>query len=131
MSVKRIKVVKLKVIKNKKGNLSKYLSKRDKYFSLFGETYFTEIKKNMVKGWNYHEKCTCLISVIYGKVKFTFADQIDKKKRNITIGKKNFSLIVLPPKVWFKFTSLEGTSIIVNTINKVHSLNEVKKSLIK
>ena len=77
MSLKRIKVTKLKILKNQKGDLLKYLTKKDKYFKSFGEIYFNEIKKNQVKGWNFHKKCQCLLSVPYGRVQFTFADKID------------------------------------------------------
>ena len=45
MSLKRIKLKKLKVLKNQKGDLLKYLTKKDKYFKSFGEIYFNEIKK--------------------------------------------------------------------------------------
>ena len=45
MQLSKIKVVKLKIIKNSKGDLLKYLSKKTKNFSRFGEVYFNEIKK--------------------------------------------------------------------------------------
>ena len=88
MSLKNIKIIKLKVLKNSKGDLLKYLNKNHKNLKNFGETYFNEIKKNQVKGWNYHKKCKCLLAVPYGKVQFTFALDIQKKKRIISIGRK-------------------------------------------
>ena len=127
MSLKRIKLKKLKVLKNQKGDLLKYLTKKDKYFKSFGEIYFNEIKKNQVKGWNFHKKCQCLLSVPYGRVQFTFADKIEKKKKIITIGRSNHSLIILPPKIWFKFKSLSKISIVINTINEIHNKNETLK----
>ena len=45
MQLSKIKVVKLKIIKNSKGDLLKYLSKKTKNFFRFGEVYFNEIKK--------------------------------------------------------------------------------------
>ena len=90
MSLDKIKVIELKVIKNSKGDLLKYLDKKSKYFKKFGETYFTEIKKDNMKGWNYHKKLYSLIAVPYGSVKFTFAENIDKKKKIIIIGKKKY-----------------------------------------
>ncbi len=128
MSLKKIKIIKLKVLKNSKGDLLKYLNRKQKNFINFGEIYFNEIKKNQVKGWNYHKKCQCLLAVPYGKVKFTFAKDIRKKKKNITIGRKNFSLLVLPPKIWFKFKSLSKISLVVNTIDKIHKKNETLKT---
>ena len=81
MSLKKIKKIKLKIIQNEKGDILKYLSKKDKFFKRFGETYFTEIKKNKIKGWNYHKKCWCLLAAPYGNVKFIFAKKISGKKK--------------------------------------------------
>ena len=131
MSLDKIKVIELKVIKNSKGDLLKYLDKKSKYFKKFGETYFTEIKKGNIKGWNYHKKLYSLIAVPYGSVKFTFAENIDKKKKIIIIGKKNYSLIIAPPGLWFKFESLTKLSLIINTLNDIHKSSETLKTPIK
>lgn len=127
MNLNRIKIVKLKIIKNSKGDLLKYLDKTNRYFKKFGETYFTEIKKNKTKGWNYHKKLYSLITVPYGKVKFTYAKDINKQKKTIIIGKKNYSLIIAPPGLWFKFQSISKISLIVNTLNDIHKSSETKK----
>ena len=60
---KLINFEKNKIIKNPKGNIIKYLSKKDKIYKGFGEVYFSEIKKNKIKGWNLHKKYTCIITV--------------------------------------------------------------------
>ena len=88
MSLSKIKTIKLKISTNPKGDVLKYLTRKNKYFKKFGEVYFTEIKKNKIKGWNFHKKCCCLLAVPYGKVKFTFAKNINSKKKTIVIGKK-------------------------------------------
>ncbi len=117
----QIKIIKLKVIKNSKGDILKYINFKDKYLKKFGETYFTEIKKNVIKGWNCHKKNTCLITVPYGKVKFTFAKNILKKHKTVILDRKNYRMIIVPPKMWFKFTSMKNISLIVNTLNSIHS----------
>lgn len=127
MSLNNIKVVKLKIIKNSKGDLLKYLDRNNKYFKKFGETYFNEIKKNEIKGWNYHKKFYSFIAVPFGKVKFTFAKDIKKRKKIIIIGKMNYSLIMVPPGLWFKFESLAKFSLIINTLNSVHKSSETLK----
>ena len=76
MSLKKIKIIPLKISKNIKGDILKYLEKNNKYLKKFGEIYFTEIKKNKTKGWNFHKKNQCLITVPFGKVKFTFAKNV-------------------------------------------------------
>ena len=127
MSLSKIKTIKLKISTNPKGDVLKYLTRKNKYFKKFGEVYFTEIKKNKVKGWNFHKKCWCLLTVPYGKVKFTFAENNNTKKKTIIIGKKNYYLIVVPPRIWFNFMSIKKISLVVNTLNHVHNKNETLK----
>jgi|TARA_B100001059_G_C17834371_1_gene586897 dTDP-4-dehydrorhamnose 3,5-epimerase len=131
MSLNKIKTYKLKVIKNKKGDILKYLSVKNNYFIKFGECYFNEIKKNQTKGWNYHKYNQCLLSVPFGKVEFTFTLEPGKKTKKIIIGKKNHSIIVMPPKIWFKFRSLEKLSLVANTLNFPHKDKEGLKIPIK
>ncbi len=127
MGLSKIKTIKLKISTNPKGDVLKYLTRKNKYFKKFGEVYFTEIKKNKVKGWNFHKKCWCLLVVPYGKVKFTFAENINSKKKTIIIGKKNYSVIVVPPRIWFNFMSIKKISLVVNTLNQIHNKNETLK----
>ena len=131
MSLSKIKTIKLKISTNPKGDVLKYLTRKNKNFKKFGEVYFTEIRKNKVKGWIFHKKCWCLLAVPYGKVKFTFAKNINSKKKIIIIGKKNYSIIVVPPRIWFNFMSIEKISLVVNTLNHVHNKNETLKIPIK
>ena len=127
MSVSKIKVIKLKKFDNPIGDTMKYLSKKSSFFKGFGEVYFSEIKKNKIKGWNYHKKYWCLLCVPFGKVKFNFKNQLNSKLKSITIGKKNYSVIIVPPKIYFSFKSEVANSLVVNTINGVHNENETIK----
>jgi len=131
MSLEKIKIISLKISKNIKGDILKYINKKDKYFKTFGEIYFTEIKKNNTKGWNFHKRNQCLITVPYGKVKFTFAKKTNSKKKIAIIGKKNYSIIIIPPGNWFKFESLEKFSLVVSTLDNIHSDDETLKLPIK
>ena len=72
MTIKSIKLIKNKIIKNKKGEIIKFINKNNKYFSGFGEVYFSEIKKNKIKGWNIHYKYKCILTVPFGNVEFSF-----------------------------------------------------------
>lgn len=78
MIAKSIKISKKKIIKNYKGNIIKFINNKNILFKKFGEVYFSEINPNMTKGWNYHKKNTCLISVVIGKVKFFIFDPSKK-----------------------------------------------------
>ena len=46
---KLIKLKDYKIIKNKKGNIIKFLNKKNKLFQGFGEIYFSELKVNKRK----------------------------------------------------------------------------------
>ena len=134
MKITGLKIFKQKIVNNKKGDILKFLSRRDIFFKKFGETYFTEIKKNKTKGWNYHKKNHCIIAVPYGKVNFWFIDgrkssKSYHKEDKIIIGKKNYQIILVPPKIWFSFKSLTKISIIVNCIENPHSDKETLKSI--
>ena len=131
MSLEKIKIIQLKILKNSKGDILKYINKKDKYFKKFGEIYFTEIKKNNIKGWNYHKKNQCLITVPFGRVQFTFTKKDNSKKKIITIGKKNYSIIIVPPGNWFKFESMAKFSLVVSTLDNIHNDKETLKLPIK
>ena len=115
MKIIGLKIFKQKVVNNKKGDILRFLSKRDSFFIKFGETYFTEIKKNKTKGWNYHKKNNCIIAVPYGKVKFVLYSQKDKNFKVVEIGEKKYLRLTVPPKIWFGFKGIsKHESIILN-----------------
>ena len=125
--LKKIKKIPLKIIKNSAGDIIKYLSKKNPYFSNFGEVYFTKIKKGYVKGWNLHKKTYCLLTVPYGSVQFVFKDYKMTQTKKLLISDNSPSLLVIPPNTWFKFSTKRKYSIIVNLIDRIHSSNETKK----
>lgn len=129
MKVNSIKLLKNQRIYNKKGDILKFISSKNKYFHKFGEIYFSEIKKDKVKGWNIHNLSQCILTVPYGKVIFSFFDSRsqDKKIKKITISKKNSYTIIVPAKIWFNFKSLAKLSIVANILDKPHNKKETKK----
>lgn len=127
MTVKLIKTFNTKVIKNKKGNLLKYISKKDKFYNGFGEIYFNEIKKNNKKGWTSHRKNNCLIKCLVGKVRFHFIDKKERELKKILNSNQN-KLLKIPPNIWFCFESLAKKSLVVNLIERPHEDKEVNRS---
>ena len=132
MKISGLKKINIKIIKNKKGDLIKYLSSRDSFFKKFGEIYFSEIKKGQIKGWNLHKRYKCHLAVISGSVTFNFVDSRKNsktflKKEKITLSKKNYALLVVPPKIWFNFTTRDKISLVANTLNYPHLDSETKK----
>jgi dTDP-4-dehydrorhamnose 3,5-epimerase len=126
--VRSIKIIKKEIIKNKKGNILKFISQKDLFFKGFGEIYFSQIKKNKVKGWNLHKKHTCLICVPYGKVSFSIYDSRIKKIIKVIIGPHNNKIIQIPPGFWFSFKSIDNHSIVANLMNYIHLKSETKKT---
>ena len=63
------------------------ISKKDNFFSKFGEMYFSEVHPKKFKGWKIHKKRTQLITVVNGSVKFFI-------KRNWKISLKLFRLVI-------------------------------------
>ena len=133
MKIIGVKKIKQKVFENSKGDLLKFVSKKSNFFKSFGEIYFNEIKQNKKKGWIKHKKNHCLFSVAYGKVNFKLIDGRKNSRsfeleENITLSKNKHNILLVPPGVWFSFTTKEKKSVIVNLINKPHSDKESIKS---
>jgi len=142
MKIIGVKKIKVKLFKNSKGDLLKYISKKSLYFKSFGEVYFNEINFKKKKGWILHKKNQCIICVCYGEVKFKLIDGRTKSKsfnieNNIILSKKNHSILVIPPGIWFSFTTNKKKSIFANFINHVHldkesvKINKIKNYEIK
>ena len=124
MKVKLVKVLKNKIIHNKKGSIYKFINKSEKFFQGFGEIYFSEVKYKKMKGWNYHKKYTCIITVPVGLVEFLIFDNQKKfLRRKISKNK----ILIIPAKNWFAFKGLKKGSIVANLINGKHSSKETKK----
>ena len=47
---------------------------------------------------------------------------------NITLNKNKYNILIVPPGVWFSFTTKRKKSVIANLINKPHSDSETIKS---
>ena len=103
MKINGLKKINQEVIKNKKGDILKFVSKKSFFLNKFGEIYFTEIVKNKVKGWNLHKKNRCILCVPQGKVEFFFIDGRKKSKTyhkevKIIVGRNNPFILIVPPK---------------------------------
>tara|TARA_B100001029_G_C14781651_1_gene296835 strand:- start:135 stop:545 length:411 start_codon:yes stop_codon:yes gene_type:complete len=133
MKINGLKKINIKIFKNKKGDLIKYLSLKNSFFKKFGEIYFSEIKKGQIKGWNLHKRYKCHLAVISGSVTFNFVDNRKKsktylKRDKITLSKKNYGILIVPSNIWFNFTTKNKISLVVNTLNYPHLDSETKKT---
>ena len=132
MKINGLKKIDINVIKNSKGDILRFISSKDSFYKKFGEVYFSEIKKNKVKGWNLHTKYVCFLSVLSGSVTFSFEDnrmnsKTYKLKEKIILKKSNYGILVVPPNIWFNFKGNIDKSIIVNALNYPHNKLETRK----
>ena len=91
------------------------------------------VKPKNKKGWIKHKKNQCIFSVAYGEINFKLIDDRKNSKtfgneENIKLNKNKHSVLILPPGIWFSFSTNKKKSILVNLINSVHSDNETLKS---
>ena len=132
MKIIGVRKIKLNIFKNKKGDLLKFISKKNSFYSKFGEIYFNEINFKKRKGWILHKKNTSIMIVCFGEVKFKLIDGRKKsktfnKENNFTLNKNNHGALLIPPGVWFSFTTNKKKSVLANFINNVHSDDELIK----
>ena len=133
MKIIGVKKIKQRVFKNPKGDLLKFVSKKNVFFKSFGEIYFNEINSNKKKGWILHKKNECIFTDVYVEDSFKLYDGRKQsssfnKETNITLNKNKYNILIVPPGVWFSFTTKKKKSVIANLINKPHSDGETLKS---
>ena len=116
---------KLNIIKNDSGDILKYFSKDSKYYTTFGEVYFSEVKKSQIKAWKMQKKITMNITVPIGSIKFVFYDINFNLIETMIIGKKNYRLLHIPPSIWYGFKGLNDINLISSFINEKHNDNEM------
>ena len=133
MTIIGVKKIQQKIFKSSKGDLLKFVSKKDYFFKSFGEIYFNEIIQNKKKGWIKHKKNQCIFAVPFGEIIFNLVDGRKNSKsflfkENIILSKRKYNLLIVPPGVWFSFTTKKKKSVLVNLINNPHSDKESIKS---
>ena len=133
MKIIGIKKIPVKFFENSKGDLLKFVSKNDPFFKSFGEVYFNEIKYKKKKGWIKHLKNQCILSVAFGEINIKLIDDRKKSKtfdneENIILNTNKHSVLIVPPGIWFSFTTNKKKSVLVNLINSTHSDKETLKS---
>jgi len=128
VSLKDIKISKLKQIPTIGGDVLKAMNNIDKGYNNFGEAYFSWIKFNSIKAWKFHKEMTLNLIVPFGKVRFVFFIPKQKNKfKIIEIGENisEYKRITVPPKICFGFKGLaKNKSLILNIANIKHSSDE-------
>ena len=101
-----------------KGDIFKY-NLVDKFFKKgIKDLYFSEIKKNKIKGWKYKSNISTVLIVVEGKIKFYFKDKL-KNNKTLVLNSKQKKILVISKKIYFKFENLYSKkSIIISFLNE-------------
>tara|TARA_B100000686_G_C16655359_1_gene897831 strand:+ start:384 stop:809 length:426 start_codon:yes stop_codon:yes gene_type:complete len=102
----------LKQITTDNGKVMQMLRNDSKYFTKFGEIYFSTVLFEKFKGWHRHKKLTSNFAVVFGKIEITLYDSrinssTKGNKDQFFLSQENYQLITVPPLVW---TGIKGIS---------------------
>ena len=132
IGIKGISLSPLKIFNNEQGAIYHAIKKSDSDFSMFGEAYFSSIKKNVIKGWNKHNKMTINLIVCAGKVEFViFDDREDSPSKgeyfNCTLSISNYNRLKIEQGLWVAFKGHSDCNLILNIANYEHDPSELEK----
>lgn len=122
----------LKQIEDDRGKVMHMLRNDSELFSGFGEVYFSLIYHGKIKAWKKHHKMTQHFAVPMGKIRLVIYDERKesptyRELQEIELGDKNYSLVKIPPKVWYGFQGAsEEPALIVNCSDLPHDPQEAE-----
>ncbi len=133
VSIDGVILTPLKKIDNPSGDILHGMKESDVGYAGFGEAYFSTIRYNDIKGWNYHKEMTLNLVVPIGEVTFVIYDDREKSHSKgvffkVELSPSNYKRLTIPPRLWMAFKG-EGvnTNLILNIANIVHDPNEIEK----
>ena len=95
-----IKKKKIKIIKNNKTKIIKFVNRNQLPFKNFGEIYFSTVTKNGIKAWHLHKEATLNYVCVKGAVKLVLFDD-----RSSSSTKGKYQEFILSPKNYFLIIS--------------------------
>jgi dTDP-4-dehydrorhamnose 3,5-epimerase len=122
----------LSIIDTKGGDILHAMKSRDVGFFGFGESYFSTIEPNAIKGWKLHHEMVLNLVVPLGGVKFVIFDDRKGSKTEgrfseFTLSRKNYGRLTVAPNLWVAFQGVDlQDSLILNIANIPHDPNESK-----
>ena len=120
----KIKIVKIKKIRNSKGDIYKIVNRLSFFYRGIKEIYLSKVKKNEIKGWNLHKKNFCIIFINQGKIDFFFKKKYKDRPKKIRINYTDFKLILIPPGYRFALKGLANNNSIINFMDKIYNSKE-------
>jgi len=122
----------LSIIDTKGGDILHAMKSSDMGFFGFGESYFSTIEPNAIKGWKLHHEMVLNLVVPLGGVKFVIFDDREGSKTEgrfseFILCRKNYGRLTVAPKLWVAFQGVDlQDSLILNIANIPHDPNESK-----
>jgi dTDP-4-dehydrorhamnose 3,5-epimerase len=122
--MKGVELTPLKVIKGEKGNVMHALKSTDQSFHGFGESYFSTVNFQEIKGWKKHTQMTSNLFVPNGAVRFVFFDDRVSSDSNgeffeVTLSLENYQRLTVQPGIWMAF---QGIGQEVNLVMNISSI---------
>jgi dTDP-4-dehydrorhamnose 3,5-epimerase len=124
--VEGVEVIPLRRIPDERGTIFHMLRADDPHFREFGEIYFASLYPGVVKGWHLHHEMTLNYTCIYGRIKLVCFDDRDGSATRgnameVFLGPDNYSLVIIPPKVWNGMKGMaHDYSIVANCATHPH-----------
>ena len=118
--IEGVAIIPLRRIADDRGAVFHMLKSSDPHFAGFGEIYFSSVYPGVVKAWKHHRRITANYACILGRVKVVvYDDREDSSTKGsvmeVVLGPDEYSLAVIPPRVWHGFQGLgHPASILAN-----------------
>jgi dTDP-4-dehydrorhamnose 3,5-epimerase len=129
--IKDVVITNLDVINMPGGNVMHAMKETGTGYAGFGEAYFSQVDKGIIKAWKRHKNMTLNLVVPVGEIKFVLFDDRDVSNtrfQEIIISRKNYCRLTVPPMVWMGFQGLSNDgSMLLNIANIEHDPGEVDR----
>ena len=133
--IEGMSITQLKIIDTIGGDILHAMKEGDDGYADFGEVYFSTVEYNRVKAWKRHREMVLNLVVPVGEVRFVIYDDRQNSStvgvfQEITLSKKNYARLTVPPLLWLGFQGLEqGMNLLLNIASIPHDPNEVDRKL--
>jgi dTDP-4-dehydrorhamnose 3,5-epimerase len=132
--IKDVIITHLDVIDTPGGNVMHGMKETSTGYVGFGEAYFSQVNKGVIKAWKRHKIMTLNLIVPVGKIRFVLFDDrgvTSNQFQEVIVSKDNYCRLTVPPMIWVGFQSLSNDrSILLNIANVEHNFNEVDREKI-
>ena len=120
----------LSIIDTKGGVVLHAMKSCDPGFFGFGESYFSTIESNAIRGWKLHHEMVLNLIVPVGSVRFViFDNRVDSRTEgkfgDFVLSPSNYGRLTVPPNLWVGFQGIDlQDSLILNIASIPHDPNE-------